>query len=375
MIERILEKTILKKLNKGKVIILMGARQTGKTTLLKNLCKKYKHPLWLDADEPEVKSVLESASVASLKRLFKSKDVVIIDEAQRIKNIGIKLKLCADHIPDIQVIATGSSSFELANEVNEPLTGRKWEYQLHPISYTEMVTNTDLISERSLLHERMIFGYYPEVVNAEKESIPILKSLSDSFLYKDILMWDKIKKPDKVLKLLQALAFQIGNQVSYHELGQIVSLNNETVEKYLVLLEQSYIIFRLPSFSRNLRNELKSSRKIYFYDNGIRNALIANYNSLDMRQDVGALWENFLMAERRKYLDYKQITCNKFFWRNHAQNEIDYIEERNGAIYAYEFKWSEKAKTKFATAFINSYKPKEMNIISKNNFEDFIFMD
>ncbi len=372
MITRAIEKRIQSKLNKGKALILLGARQTGKTTLLKAICKNYTNSLWLDGDDAQTQAVFEHPSVSQLKLALGNNDVVIIDEAQRIKDIGIKLKLITDHLKKIQLIATGSSSFDLANTINEPLTGRKWEFQLFPLSFQEMVDHHGYLTEKSLLEQRMIYGYYPEIVNNTNDPKEVLKSLTDSYLYKDILMWEKIKKPDKVLKLLQALAFQVGNQVSYNELGQMTGLNNETVEKYILLLEQTFIIFRLKSFSRNLRNEIKHSRKIYFYDNGIRNAIIANYNALSLRQDVGALWENFILSERKKHISYHNLYCNTYFWRNHDQQEIDYIEESGGKLSAYEFKWKAKAKNKFPNSFVNTYNPAETKVITPANFEEFI---
>ena len=253
---------------------------------------------------------------------------MVIDEAQRIEDIGLRLKLITDQINDVQLIATGSSSFDLANKINEPLTGRKWEYKIYPISFKEMVNHHGLLEEKRMLPHRLIYGYYPEIVNNPGEEKEILKQLSDSYLYKDILMWEQIKKPDKLLKLLQALAFQVGSQVSYNELAQTCGMDSKTVEKYIILLEQTFIIFRLGSFSRNLRNELKNSKKIFFYDNGIRNALIANFSPAETRTDIGALWENFLISERVKALHYSNKWSNYWYWRTKEQKEIDRSEER-----------------------------------------------
>jgi predicted AAA+ superfamily ATPase len=372
MIKRFLTDILLSKLFKGKAIILMGARQVGKTTLLRSMCNEENAVLWLNGDELDVQELFANASSDRLESIFANNKIIIIDEAQRIADIGIRLKLITDYIPGIQLIATGSSSFELANRVNEPLTGRKWEYKMFPLSFGEMVAHHGLLKEKRLLKHRMIYGYYPDIVNSLGEEKEILKQLSDSYLYKDILMWEQIQKPDKLLKLLQALAYQVGSQVSYNELGQLCGLDSKTVEKYILLLEQTFIIFRLGSFSRNLRNELKSSKKIYFYDNGIRNALIANFAEIESRNDVGALWENFLIAERIKYLNYNKKWVNSWFWRTKEQKEIDFIEESDGEISAYEFKWNENKKPKLPISFTKAYPESSYQIIDPQNFEDFI---
>lgn len=372
MIHRLLENTIQAKLNTGKAIILMGARQVGKTTLIKELFKDSDEMIWLNGDELDVQNLFENISSTRLKYIFGSKKYVVIDEAQRIKDIGLKLKLITDELSDIQLIATGSSSFDLANQVNEPLTGRKWEYKMYPISFAEMVMHHGLLGERRLIPHRLVYGYYPDVVNNPGDEKEILKHLSDSYLYKDILMWEQIKKPEKLLKLLQAIAFQIGNQVSYSELGQISGLDSKTVEKYIILLEQCFVIFRLGSFSRNLRNELKSSKKIYFYDNGIRNAIIADFSLAENRQDMGALWENFIISERQKKLEYDLLWRNSWFWRTKDQHEIDYIEEGDGKIHAFEFKWSSSAKYKFPKQFLDNYAGSTFTVITPDNIEEFL---
>lgn len=350
----------------------MGPRQVGKTTLLNELFKEDPETLWLNGDEPDIYELFENISSTRLKAIFGNKKNVVIDEAQRISDIGLKLKLITDQIPEIQLVATGSSSFELANKVNEPLTGRKWEYKMFPLSFGEMVAHHGLIDEKRLLPHRLVYGYYPEVVTGSGEEKNILKQLADSYLYKDILRWEQINKPDKLVKLLQAIAFQIGSQVSLTELGQIAGLDSKTVEKYISLLEQSYVIFRLGSFSRNLRNELKFSRKIYFYDNGIRNALIANFTQIETRTDTGALWENFIISERLKKISYESIWCNSWFWRTTLQKEIDYIEEKDGQIAAYEFKWNPDAKHKTPKQFLAAYPNSTFQVIHQNNFDEFL---
>ena len=372
MIERILEKQILAKINKKKAIILMGPRQVGKTTLLKSLFEKSTEIIWLNGDEPDIQSIFENISSKRLEAIIGNKKMIIIDEAQRIPEIGLKMKLITDQLLNVQLIATGSSAFELSNKLNEPLTGRKWEFKMYPISFQEMVNHHGLLNEIRLLPHRLIYGFYPDVVNHPGNEKEILKQLSDSYLYKDLLMIDQIKKPSALVKLLQALALQIGSQVSYHELAQICGLDGKTIEKYMMLLEQSYIIFRLTSFSRNQRNELKKSRKVYFFDNGIRNSLIANFEQIENRTDIGALWENFLVSERVKYLAYQQKWVNNWYWRTTEQQEIDYVEEENGQLSAYEFKWNPKAKASIPNSFKKTYPTATINIIHRENFEQFL---
>ena len=375
MIERLLYKTIENKLFVGKIIILTGARQVGKTTLLKQLLRQKEGVLWLNGDELQVQNLFANASADRLLSEFSNSKIVILDEAQRIENIGLRLKLIADSDSEVQVIATGSSAFELANKVNEPLTGRKWEYQMFPLSFGEMVAHHGKLKEMRMLPRRIIYGYYPEVVTNDGNEVEILKLLTDAYLYKDILSWESIKHPDKLQTLLRALAYQVGSQVSYNELSQMCSMDSKTVERYINLLEQCYIIFRLPSFSRNLRHELKSSRKIYFYDNGIRNALIADYRAPEVRQDIGALWENFVIAERMKSNEYYHRWVNRYFWRTKQQQEIDYLEESGGKLHAYEMKWNPRAKASITKTFTEAYPNTEFQVITPENIADFLLFD
>ena len=375
MVERLLYKTIENKLFVGKVIILTGARQVGKTTLLKQLLRQKEGVLWLNGDELQVQNLFANASADRLLSEFSNSKIVILDEAQRIENIGLRLKLIADSDSDVQVIATGSSAFELANKVNEPLTGRKWEYQMFPLSFGEMVAHHGKLKEMRMLPRRIIYGYYPEVVTNDGNEVEILKLLTDAYLYKDILSWESIKHPDKLQTLLRALAYQVGSQVSYNELSQMCSMDSKTVERYINLLEQCYIIFRLPSFSRYLRHELKSSRKIYFYDNGIRNALIADYRAPEVRQDIGALWENFVIAERMKSNEYYHRWVNRYFWRTKQQQEIDYLEESGGKLHAYEMKWNPRAKASITKTFTEAYPNSEFQVITTDNIADFLLPD
>lgn len=372
MITRFLENIIKNQLFKGKAIIILGARQVGKTTLLRNLFQNDVDLLWLNGDETDIQNLFKEMSSTRFKAIFGSNKVIVLDEAQQIPDIGMRLKLITDMLPEYQLIVTGSSSFELANHLNEPLTGRKWEYNMFPLSYGEMVQHHGLLNEKRLIPHRLVYGYYPEVVVNQGNEEQILRQLSNSYLYRDILRLEQIKKPDNLVRLLQAIAFQVGSQVSYAELSQLCGLDAKTVEKYIIVLEQSYIIFRLGSFSRNLRNELKFSRKIYFYDNGIRNVLISNLSQVENRMDVGALWENFLVSERKKHLHYSMKFPNTWFWRTKQQNEIDYIEEYNGKLSAYEFKWNADAKLKKPITFKNAYPEAEFQVVHKDNLEDFL---
>lgn len=373
MIERLLSSTIKLKLDDEKAIILMGPRQSGKTTLLHLITKDLeKKVIWWNGDEPDIRQLLANITSSHLKNLIGQNRVLVIDEAQRIENIGLCLKLIVDNLPGVKVLASGSSSFELANKINEPLTGRKWEYHLYPISWQEMVTHHGLIEESRLLEHRLVYGSYPEIIDQPGDHEARLLQLADSYLYKDILTWGNIQKPDRLERLLQALAFQVGNQVSYNELGSVTGLNNETVEKYITILEKAFIVFRLGTFSRNLRNELKKSRKIYFFDNGIRNAIIKHFNPVGLRDDVGALWENYLVSERVKLMANSNLTANRFFWRTAQQQEIDYLEECNGKLSAWEFKWNPRAKIKFPKTFTNAYPQAKMKAINPDTMSDFL---
>ena len=374
MVEREILSLLKKRFFNKKAILLVGSRQVGKTTLLKQIIEENKQSkvLFLNCDEPETLQMLENVSSTELKNLIGNKKIVLIDEAQRVDNIGITLKLITDNIPDIQLVVTGSSTFDLRNRLNEPLTGRKFEYRLYPFSTEELINTTSYLEEKRLLEQRMIYGMYPDVVNNPTDAQRILIELNSGFLFKDILMYKDIRNPDVLIRLLTALSLQLGNEVSYNELGNTIGAKSETIERYVELLEKVFIIFRLQSLSRNLRNELKKSRKIYFYDNGVRNVLIQNFKSLELRTDTGALWENFMISERKKYLEYNDIYLNTYFWRTHTQQEIDYIEERDGVLYAFEFKWNEKKKGKIPNSFEVAYPQHEYHCINKLNYLDFI---
>lgn len=373
MIKRYISKQIEKRLFRGKVIILIGARQVGKTTLINNLLKHIpEKQLVINGDEADSFFWAIEPTAAKLKILIGDHKIVFIDEAQRITNIGIIMKLIIDNISGVQVIATGSSALEMKSLMNEPLTGRKYEFHLFPISFSEMVHHSNLLEETKMLHQRLIYGSYPEVLTHPEDNQKLLNMLAGSYLYKDILALDAIRKPDILENLVRALAFQIGNEVNYQELGQLVKSDAKTVGKYIDLLEKTYVIFRLPAFSKNLRNEIKKGRKIYFYDNGIRNAVIGNFTDIEVRTDKGALWENYLISERRKILNYQDIYTNSYFWRTFQQSEIDYIEEANIEISAFEFKWNPKAKWNISRPFKENYHPKEIKIIHTQNYYEFL---
>lgn len=372
MIERILKQNIEKELFKGKAIILMGSRQTGKTTILMEMFPENEETLWMRGDDIGDQSRLENMTTPMFRQFLKGKKILVIDEAQRVKDIGLRMKLVTDYIKEVQLVATGSSAFELANRLNEPLTGRKWEHKLYPLSFGEMVAHHGLWDEMRLLRHRLIYGYYPEVVTSEGSENKVLQQLTESYLYKDIFTLGLVKKSDKLVTLLKALSYQVGSQVSYSELAGTVGIDSKTVEAYIDVLEQAYIIFRLPSFSRNQRNELKHSRKVYFYDNGVRNALINSFNPVEERGDMGILWENFIIAERMKHNEYYSHYSNRYFWRTRTQQEIDYIEEFDGKLHAYEFKWNTRKKTKQPNSFAEAYPDAEFKVITPDNLYEFL---
>lgn len=327
--------------------------------------------LFFDGDDISTQQQLSEPNTSFLKRLIGEKKLVFIDEAQRIKNIRLTSKIIIDQLKEVQLILSGSSAFELNNEINEPLTGRKWEYNLYPISFQELEKGIGFSEISKQLEQRIIYGMYPDVFNHIGKEREVLENLINSYLYKDILALSGIKKADILQKLTQALALQMGNEVSYNELSQLLNVNKETVSSYIDLLEKAYVLFRVNPFSRNLRNEIKTNRKIYFYDTGLRNALISNFNGLEFRQDKGALWENFLISERIKYLKYHKIYAKTYFWRTVQQQEIDWIEEIDGKIRAYEFKWKSKKKVKFPKKFVDTYKA-EVKVIDTDNYYEFI---
>jgi len=350
--------------------LLFGARQVGKTTLIEDLIDQVDEPvLHINGDEPDVRRLLTDKTSSELRNYIGKNTILIIDEAQRIPDIGLTLKLMVDQIKSVQVIATGSSSFEMANQMNEPLTGRKYEFKMYPLSFQELVDHHGLLEEKRQLEQRLIYGSYPEVITRPTESEELLNLIADSYLFKDILMLDSIKRPLLLEKILKALALQVGSEVSFNEIGQLVGADKGTVEKYVQLFEQTFVIFQLPSFSRNVRNELKKSRKYYFYDCGIRNAIIGNFSSIANRTDIGALWENYLIAERMKKMSYDDQRAKTFFWRTTQQQEVDLVEEDASSLRAFEFKWNSQRKIKFPKTFTRAYPNAEVQGITSENYE------
>jgi uncharacterized protein len=369
MIQRIIKTSIENVLNTGKAILVLGPRQVGKTTLINEILKDKKF-LFLNADDSTVRNQLNDPDTYKIRSIIGAHHTLFIDEVQRLNEAGLVLKLIVDQFKEVQVIASGSSALEIKSKINEPLTGRKWEYNLFPISWEELENSIGFLEAEKQLEHRLIFGMYPDVINHPHQSAKVLQQLAESYLYKDILSLAQIRKPELLDRLLKALALQVGNEVSYNELAQLLQVDKNTIMTYLDLLEKAFIIFRIGSFSRNIRNEIKTNRKIYFWDNGIRNVLIANLNGLNLRQDKGALWENFLMAERKKVHAYHDIIANTYFWRTMQQQEIDYLEERNGKLSAFEFKWKQD-RIKTPSNFYKSYQT-EVQLISRENFRSFI---
>jgi hypothetical protein len=371
-IERILQNTLNKEWNGGKIILVLGPRQVGKTTLIKEICDSKGDYLFINGDDIEDKQLLLNAGETKLKQIIGQHKTIFIDEAQRINDICITLKIIHDRMPSIQVVISGSSALELSNSVNEALTGRKWEHLLFPISWQEMINYFGYIETHKNLSHHLIFGLYPEIVMNPLEAEKRLKELANSYLYKDLLQYQKIRKPEVLDKLLIALALQIGSEVNYNELANTLRIDRATIEQYISLLEKAFIVFRLQPLSKNVRTEISTNRKIYFYDNGIRNAIIRNFTSLELRNDVGALWENFLVAEKMKARHYSGWNGRAYYWRTYAQQEIDYVEESNGNYSSYEFKWSAKQQAKFPITFLNAYKPIEKQVVTPENMGDFL---
>ncbi len=373
MISRTITSLIESKIGTGKAIMIIGPRQVGKTTLILSQLKG-KNYTFFNGDDPSVRTSLDTPNTKEIEQLIAGKKIVFIDEAQRIKNIGLTLKIITDQFKDVQLWISGSSSFDLFNELNEPLTGRKWEYELFPVSWEEYENHMGYLQAKQSLNNRLVYGMYPEVINAkagaERE---VLRNLVNSYLYKDILSHGDIRKPEILEKLVQGLALQIGSEVNYNELSQLVSISKDTIQRYIEILEKGYILFRLRSFNKNVRNEIKRGRKIYFYDNGIRNAIIGEFSSPKLRSDVGMLWENFLISERVKQNSYKMTFAKPYFWRTRQQQEIDYVEQQGLKMSAFEFKWNPRAKSKFSKTFLKAYDA-ETKIINQDNFRDFVIL-
>jgi hypothetical protein len=373
MYYRHLQKQIQDYLFQGYVIILYGARQVGKTTLVEQILKNNpkKTTKIFSGDDFDVRESLKPTNYQNLITQTGTPDILVIDEAQRIENIGLTLKILYDNRPEMQIITTGSSSFDLANQINEPLTGRSLEFVLYPLSVLEVAENG---IEMNRAKERfMLYGGYPNIYKSNGDiTKKLLKNLTNQYLYKDILQFETVKKPEAIHNLLKLLAYQVGNEVSLEELANKLDLNKRTVAKYIDLLEKNFVVFRLSSYSKNLRKEIGKSNKIYFYDLGVRNQLIGDFSELSFRLDVGALWENFCIVERMKYLEYNQIGANKYFWRNYSQQEIDFIEERDGMLNCFEFKWNDRKKAKLPNSFKEAYPNHTFQVVNQDNWVEWV---
>lgn len=370
MVARSIFPAIAKRFHQGKAIVLIGPRQVGKTTLIRELLSDTDH-LFIDGDDPRTTALLDHADTQRIREVIGGAKMVFIDEAQRISGIGITLKIITDQMKDVQVIASGSSALELRSMLEEPLTGRKWTYRLYPISWQEWQQHVGFIQSEQDLETRLVYGFYPDVLNHPTDRDATLRELVSSYLYKDVFALGPVQKPRAIEQLLQALAYQVGNEVSYNELAQLLKIDLKTVVAYIDLLEQAYVVFRLGAFSRNLRNEIATCRKIYFYDNGVRNAVIGDLRPVPLRQDVGALWENFLMSERKKLLAYTNSTAQSFFWRTRQQQEVDYVEVLPDKVSAFEFKWNPLKRVRFPRTFTEAYQPDTM-VVSRENFREFL---
>jgi len=375
MIARLLEKQILGRLNSSdKIIILYGSRQVGKTTLIRQILKKAPYKtLSINADRREYAEVLSSRDFGKLQRLVKGYELLFIDEAQRIEDIGINLKILHDELPNLKIIATGSSSFELANITKEPLTGRTWTFTLYPVSLSELSLTHNRFELEQRLDDHLIFGMYPEVFSfsSTEDKVIYLKELSSSYLYKDILELADIRNPKAIYDLLRLLAYQTGSTVSLNELGRQLEMSKDTVARYIDLLEKAFVLFRLSGFSHNLRKEIVKMDKIFFCDLGIRNAVIENFNELNRRSDTGQIWENFLVIERIKAMSYRKQFANRYFWRTYTGAELDYVEERGGQLNGYEFKWAKKA-AKAPKTWLEAYPGAGFQSIGRENYLEFL---
>jgi len=365
-----------KKLLPNKVLVLLGARRVGKTALIKNYLETIPADsyLQLNGEDIDDANLLKERSVSNYKRLLANVNLLVIDEAQNIPDIGKILKLIVDSINGIKIIATGSSVFDLSNKLGEPLVGRKNTIYLFPLAQMEFANHENYKETTQKLEERLLFGSYPELEQYPdwKDKINYLKEVINSYLLKDILVFEGIKQSNKIMDLLKLIAFQLGQEVSLQELARQLGISKNTVESYLDLLSKVFVVYKVPGFSRNLRKEITKSNRWYFYDNGIRNCIIGNFNRLDNRTDIGALWENYLAAERIKYQNYTQKNVTNYFWRTYDQQELDWLEEENGNISGYEFKWNENRKSKIPTAFAKAYPEASFEVINKQNYLEFI---
>lgn len=372
---RLLKQLVIQALVPGKVVVIYGARRVGKTTLINNILEEIPDDhILLNGDDLSTIEMLRDRKAENYRKILGNIRLLVIDEAQSIPDIGLILKLMIDSVSGLKILVSGSSSFDLGNKIGEPLTGRKRTFIMFPVSIKEIRATENYPETFSRLEERVIFGMYPEVLNSAsyKEKSDYLTELINSYLLKDILSFDGIRNASKMFDLLRLVAYQVGQMVSLEELGRQLSISRNTVEKYLDLLTKVFVLYRLPGFSRNLRSEVVKTSKWYFYDNGVRNALIRDFNKLSIRNDTGALWESFLFSERIKFQQYTGLTSHNYFWRNYAQQEIDWIEDRDGKLYANEIKWNPGKKAKVPNSWANSYPEAEFKLINKDNYLEWV---
>lgn len=373
MLKRQIEQRIRADFGKGKAILILGPRQVGKTTLLEQLAAGQKGVVSFNCDNADDREDLNKGSSAALKALVGSAKFMTIDEAQRLQNVGLTVKMLVDAVGhDTQIIVTGSSAFELSNGIYESAAGRFFDYRLYPFSRQELVEATSDRDERRLLEQRLVYGTYPEAALHSEDARRLLTTIAESVLYKDILALSGVRKPAPLQRLLQCLALQIGSEVSYNELAGMVGIDKQTVENYIDLLEKTFVIFRLPSLSRNARKEIRKGRKIYFWDTGIRNAVIGNFSPITLRTDVGPLWENYLVCERMKRNAYSGSVAKSYFWRTMTQSEVDYVEETDGIFSAFEFKWNSKRRAKLPTPFAEAYPGSSFTVVTRDNLTEFL---
>jgi predicted AAA+ superfamily ATPase len=371
VIKRHAQSQLVKWIGRRKAIILTGARQVGKTTLFTTMFGEKQGLLWLNADETHVRERLQILSVENFKGIIGKNTWVVIDEIQRIPNAGLMLKLLIDNFKDVQFLATGSSALDIAETIFEPLTGRHLLFHLHSLMLAEMYNNLSAFEIEQKIPFHLVYGCYPDVYNNPSDAATLLKNLANQYLYKDVLVWKDIRKPQLLDKLLQLLAHQIGSEVSIAELANQLKVKSETVESYIDLLEKSFVVYRMPAFSNNPRKEISKMHKIFFWDNGIRNAIIDNFDDTSIRTDVGKLWENFIITERMKWLAWNNPSAKSYFWRNYNQSEVDYLEVNKKQIMAYEMKWNTAKKHKVTAAFTNTYPEAQTEIITPINFASF----
>lgn len=371
-IQRIAQSNIQRWLYKGKVLVLTGARQVGKTTMLKSMFTDENNEiLWLNADETRVRTRLSELDVLSLQNIIGRYKIVIIDEVQRIQNAGLLLKILVDNFKEVQFIATGSSALDISEQIFEPLTGRYLLFHLFPFTLAEVYPRKSVFEIENSLTFHLVYGNYPDICKNQNDAETLLTNLSNQYLYKDVLVWKDIRKPQLLDKLLKLIAFQIGSEVSMHELATQLKVSSETIETYIDLLEKSFVIFRLTAYSTNPRKEVTKMNKIYFWDNGIRNAVIGNYDAITIRQDVGQLWENFVISERMKMNTWLAPHRKSYFWRNYNQNEVDYVELEDSFVTAYEIKWNTFKNHRVTKAFTNAYPEASTKIITPFSFDEF----